>query len=148
MLVIIFFYGFFVPPPPLPLFFSWVDSRTGTSNFLSGRYSRVLLELDLDEGIMRVVEAAGKYTGPCLRALSTITAFNGTVVVFGGYTTLDPAEDRYGTAGVRAFGDMYTCRILKIEEAKVLVTNHQKTMQIRQFNIADLLSKWRGVCLS
>lgn len=86
--------------------------REGTPYALHGRYTNVLLEIDLLKRTIRAVEAAGsKALGPSKRGFPLMGLYNNRILIAGGYTTLNVSENTYTKA--RHMSDEWIVTILK-----------------------------------
>jgi hypothetical protein len=131
------------------LHWAGVDAVSGEMNLLSGRYSRVLLQLDCRLLRMRAVEPLSHVLGPSLRGQSALGAYRGEVVVAGGYTTLDSREQLYEC--VRCLSDTFMCSLQEKEEDSYtldkLSLRHPNNVAMRVFNIGELLSNANAAVL-
>lgn len=76
-------------------------------------------KVDTQEKVFRSVEPATSKLGPQMRAMATLGAHQGTVMVAGGYTTLDKEEQLYES--IRAYGDTWVCRLAVEDEDREAV---------------------------
>lgn len=111
-----------------------------TPVLLMGRYSGILLEVDVSAMRLRAVEPSGQRTGPGFRALPAFAAHAGKIAVLGGYTTLNPVESYYD--GIRLTTQGWMCRMRggdssQFDPIDVANSSRRCVVQVSEADIAE-----------